>query len=99
MEAMTRKVIEGLNVKGINPKTKEVEAILSNESRDRYDEVILSDGWELKNFTRHPVIIANHNYHELSGIVGAASSIKVKDRALITKIKFFDDGNGKLAFS
>src|SRR6516162_3609008 len=37
------------------------EFVLSDETPDRMDDVILSEGWDLRNFKRNPIALFNHN--------------------------------------
>jgi len=41
-------------------KVHGLEFVLSDESVDRMDDVILSDGWDLENFKRNPIALFNH---------------------------------------
>ncbi len=38
-----------------------MEFILSDATPDRYDDVILADGWDLRNFQKNPIALFNHN--------------------------------------
>ena len=38
-----------------------MEFVLSDETPDRLDDVIMSEGWDLRNFKRNPIALFNHN--------------------------------------
>ncbi len=38
-----------------------LEFILSDETPDRYDDVISANGWDLNNFSKNPIALFNHN--------------------------------------
>lgn len=47
---------------GVPVKTdKGVEFVLSDATVDRYGDVIVADGWDLKEFTDNPIALFNHN--------------------------------------
>lgn len=61
---VTRKTFIG-EVKSIDEKNFTVTAVMSDESVDRYKEVILVDAWKkgLKDFMQHPVLLSSHDYY------------------------------------
>jgi HK97 family phage prohead protease len=67
-----------------------IEMIGSTPAIDRDGESISVEGWDLKNFKTNPVVLLNHNYHELP--VAKAETVKVKDGKLVFKIVFPKDG-------
>lgn len=56
-------------------------AIGSTEAVDRMGDVVLAEGWDLKNFKKNPVLMFAHNYSEPP--IGYAKNIKVVDKQLI----------------
>jgi HK97 family phage prohead protease/HK97 family phage major capsid protein len=56
-----------------------MEFVLSDETPDRMDDIIMSDGWDLENFKKNPIALFNHNPNF---IVGKWSSVRIKDKAL-----------------
>src|SRR5262245_41449579 len=56
---------EERSIKAIRHKTHAgpvngMEFCLSDETPDRMDDIILSDGWDLKNFQNNPIALFNH---------------------------------------
>ncbi len=76
-----------------------MDFIASDESLDRYDEVISIDGWQLDNFKANPVIPDCHDYSSISKILGRAQSIGVADGKLVNRVEFcVDNPMGNLAY-
>lgn len=71
----------------------------SDNSVDRYDEVIDQNGWQLENFRANPVIPDCHNYSSIACILGKAVNIEVKDGKLLNRVKFcLDNPLGATAY-
>lgn len=76
-----------------------MEFIASDETLDRYDEVIKVDGWQLDNFRANPVIPDCHDYSSIGKILGRAKSIEVRDGKLINQVEFcMENPMGSLAY-
>lgn len=58
----------------------------SDDTVDRYDEVILADGWDFADYIRNPVVMLYHKYDDLP--VGKATAIGVRDGALYIDVEF-----------
>ena len=56
-----------------------MEFVLSDETPDRMDDVIRSDGWDLTNFKNNPIALFNH---KSDFPIGKWSNLSVKDKAL-----------------
>ncbi len=48
-----------------NEEDRTLEVVASDESIDRYEEVISVTGWDLKNYRKNPVVLFGHDYHSL----------------------------------
>jgi hypothetical protein len=89
------KVYKG-QIRSVDNEEFIVEAVVSDESIDRYDEVILASAWEkhLENYKNHPVLLSSHNYGELTRQIGVAKSIGVENGKLVASFKYFvGEGN------
>jgi hypothetical protein len=71
------KVYRADEMKIIDEASGRVSAIVSSESIDRDGDVIRASGWNLKNFMKHPVVIANHDYASLRSVIGIWEEMKV----------------------
>ena len=91
---------------GIKSEVREVSGeepvmdfIGSDDTLDRYNEVIKPEGWQLENFRANPVIPDCHDYSSIVKILGKAISVEVKDGRLVNRVKFCTDNPmGALAF-
>lgn len=66
----------------------EIIGVASTADPDRDREIIIQQGWDLKNFLENPVILAHHNYHNFP--IGKAVDIGIEDGKLTFKMKFTD---------
>ena len=73
-------------IKGLDEEDRSFWAVASTETPDRSDDVIKSEGWELGNFMKNPVIPWNHRYSEPP--VAKALEVKVEGGDLKVKAKF-----------
>lgn len=74
-----------------NKSTVDVERrtcvfVASTEAVDRYGDVVLASGWDLKNFLLNPVILFAHDYDELP--VGKAIRTWVENKQLMIEVEF-----------
>ena len=75
-------------VKSVDGNAPVMDFIASDETLDRYNEVIRLDGWELDNFRANPVIPDCHDYSSVAKILGKAVSIGVADGKLVNRVEF-----------
>jgi len=68
---------------------REVTFIASDESTDRYGDIIRVDGWELSNFKNNPVLLFGHESRKPP--VGRVAA-SVEGKALIARATFMPDG-------
>lgn len=68
----------------IDPETKGVDITASDETVDRYGDVIVAAGWKLDNFAKNPVILIDHNYR-VAAIVGSGEA-RIKGKKLKVRI-------------
>ena len=66
-----------------------ISAVVSTESKDRDGDVIKAEGWSLDNFNRHPVMLANHDYHSLKSQIGVWEKMEVTGDTLQGVARFF----------
>jgi hypothetical protein len=70
--------IKNQNSKIENPNSAILDFISSDETLDRYDEIIVASGWRLENYLRNPVFQNSHQYGDILFTLG---------RALITEVR------------
>jgi HK97 family phage major capsid protein/HK97 family phage prohead protease len=71
MEAIVRKAIAGAG--------DGLEFVLSDETVDRYGDIILASGWDLKNFKKNPIALFGHSS---AFPIGTWSDLRVEDGKL-----------------
>jgi len=85
----------------LQPSTLNASAVLdfiaSDETVDRYDEVISAAGWRLDNYRRNPVFQNAHQYGDIIFTLGKALVTEVREiggrPALLQRIEFATDAN------
>jgi hypothetical protein len=73
--------IENQNSKIENPSAAILDFISSDETLDRYDEIILASGWRLDNYRRNPVFQNSHQYGDILFTLGKALITEVRQGA------------------
>jgi len=77
-------------IKGVDAENRTLTAIASTSGIDRHGDRIMQDGWDLEEFKKTPVIIANHDY-KAEKVVGKAIRIEVIDGNLEMEVQFSED--------
>jgi HK97 family phage prohead protease len=52
-----------------NVEEREIEFVASDETVDRYGDVVTASGWRLKEFRKNPIFLFSHDYHAPIGTV------------------------------
>jgi phage head maturation protease len=90
-------VAEVSRVEGRGSGSGTLDFIASDETVDRYDEVISASGWRLENYRRNPVFQNAHQYGDIIFTLGKALITEVRDiggrPALFQRIEFATDVN------
>ena len=90
---MYHKVVRA-EIKSVNESTGEVEAVVSGEKPDRSGDVIRQQTWELRNFKKHPVLLAGHDYRLLTSQIGEWKNVRVEGKELVgTSVYYTGQGN------
>ena len=66
-----------------------IQAVVSTEAKDRQGDLIRQDGWDLKNFMAHPVLLSSHDYMSLRSVIGEWESMEVKGKKLVGIAKYY----------
>lgn len=75
-------------VKAVDGDAPVMDFIGSDNSVDRYNEVIEPAGWQLDNFKANPVIPDCHDYSSITRILGRAVSVSVEKGQLLNRVEF-----------
>src|SRR6266567_6920071 len=73
----------------------------SDETLDRYKEVISVAGWRLENYRKNPVVQNAHNYSSLADTIGKSLITEVRRDHLFQRVQFAVEDNpmAKLAYA
>lgn len=77
-----------------------LDFIASDDTLDRYDEVIDANGWRLDNYRRNPVFQNSHRYGDIMNTLGKSLITEVHAGALYQRIEFAIEENpvAKIAY-
>jgi len=64
------------------------EVVASDETLDRYGDIIRASGWELKNYRANPIVLFGHSSYDP---IGTAES-RIEGKQLVSTIKLAADG-------
>lgn len=88
-----------VEVKSAGTDSEELDFIASDESLDRYQEVVKLDGWELKNYRMNPVVLDSHNYWSVGAILGKSTELTIADGKMRNRVRFaMDNPLGAIAY-
>jgi len=79
--------------------TNVLDFIASDETVDRYNEVIKLGGWDLTAYKKNPVIVDSHNYRTVANILGRSLLVEVANAKLVNRVEFATENPlGNMAF-
>ncbi|MFH0298367.1 phage major capsid protein [Bradyrhizobium sp. 31Argb] len=73
-------------------KISGMEFVLSDETPDRLDDVIMSDGWQLANFKKNPIALFNH---KSDFPIGRWKNLRVENKQLIGRLELAPEGTSE----
>ena len=80
---------EGVRFKTHASKVSGLDFVLSDETPDRMDDIIMSDGWQLSNFKRNPIALFGH---QSSFPIGTWKNVRVVDKQLRGELELAPKG-------
>ena len=90
---MYHKVVRA-EIKSVNESKGEVDAVVSSEKPDRSGDVIRQEFWDLKNFRKHPILLAGHDYRLLTSQIGEWRNVRIEGKQLVgTAVYYINQGN------
>jgi len=85
--------------KDISADDPVMDFIATDETVDRYNEVIRLDGWQLDNYRANPVVVDSHDYSSITRILGNSPDVKITDGKMINRVRFaLDNPLGAMAY-
>jgi HK97 family phage prohead protease len=79
----------------VDSKARTMRFVASDESVDRYGDIIRASGWQLDNFRKNPVLLFAHDSRQPP--VGQVPSIEVVGTELIADCLFRPEGDSQLS--
>lgn len=70
-----------------------LEYVLSDETVDRYGDVIMASGWQLGEFKRNPIALFNH---DKMSIIGTWEHVRIEGKRLLGRLVLAKSGTGPL---
>ena len=82
------------------PSAHVLDFVASDETLDRYNEVISASGWNLANYQRNPIFQNNHQTGDIIHTLGKALITEVRNGQLLQRVQFATDVNpmAKIAY-
>lgn len=78
-----------LEVKVLDEAQGTVDAVLSDETKDRDGDVIRAAGWDLEDFLVHPVLLSSHVYDSLLHQIGKWNGVGIAGKRLKGEAEYF----------
>jgi len=77
-----------------------LDFVSSDETLDRYNEIIIASGWQLANYQQNPVFQNSHQYGDIIFTLGKAITTEVRGSTLFQRIQFATEANpiAKIAY-
>jgi hypothetical protein len=80
-------------VKSVDSVKKTATVVISDETKDRYDERVLVSSFKSmkKSFMKHPVLLSSHMYHGLQNQIGKFLKLSIDEDAkeVVGEIEYF----------
>lgn len=83
----TKVVYKGAELQPVGDN--QYEFVASDETVDRYGDVVRASGWELINYKRNPIVLFQH---QSSNPVGIAMKVWIESKRLMSRIKLASEG-------
>jgi len=83
-------VYKAATIKITDEDKRTFDVVASDESVDRYGDIVRADGWELKNFKKNPVLLFGHQSENPP--IGTVPNIGVDNTRLMAGVKFLPEG-------
>lgn len=79
----------------IDSGQRRLSFVASDETVDRYGDIIRASGWKLENFRRNPILLFGHDSDELP--IGRVPNVYVDGTRLIADVEFMPEGMNDFA--
>jgi HK97 family phage prohead protease len=89
MGAMMERQLKHVTLAVSDEAKREITIIASDETPDRYGDIVRVDGWKLANYKKNPVLLFAHNSSEPP--IGTAK-VEVQGKRLMATAQFLAEG-------
>ena len=78
-------------IKAIDEKEHTVTAVVSTDAVDRDGEIVTPEaiGKRVAQYLEHPVLLSSHRHDDLMKQIGMAEDVKVGEKSVVAKFKYF----------
>ena len=66
-----------------------IRAVVSTETQDRDGDIIRQAGWDLRRFQKHPILLVDHNYADITKEIGKWETMKIDGDVMIGEARYF----------
>jgi len=89
-----------IEVKSVDEKNRSVKFCFSDNSVDRYGEIVDQKTWDTKSYEKNPVILWGHNPEHAQNVIGSGGGLEldINGKSYITAT-FDDDDHSSLIFN
>jgi HK97 family phage prohead protease/HK97 family phage major capsid protein len=82
----------GIKHKTHDGKVNGMDFVLSDETPDRMDDIIMSDGWDFKHFKKNPIALFGHRS---DFPIGKWNNIRVENKSLMANLEMAPEGTSE----
>ncbi len=87
-----------IEAKAVDGDAPMMDFIATDETLDRYNELIKLNGWDIKNYLANPVVPDCHDYSSIARILGRSVSLTISDK-MVNRVEFcLDNPLGNMAY-
>jgi len=90
-----RKDVKSMKIhytKGIQSDDDPLDFVMSEESIDRLGDIIMADGWDLKDFKKNPIALWGHDH---KSPIGVWENVRIVGKQLMGKLRFAAAGTSR----
>jgi uncharacterized protein len=83
-------VFKAASIKITDEQKRTFDVIASDETPDRYGDIVRAKGWSLQNFRKNPVLLFGHQSSEPP--IGTVPQVNIKGTQLMAGLQFLPEG-------
>lgn len=75
-----------LTIKGVDKENYRLTMVASTQDIDRHGDTVIQSGWDLKPFSKNPVILNSHNYYDATEVIARAENTRIEGKGKRSKL-------------